>query len=81
MRDLADAGESRESAIQSYVSQLSWQSPEFAAPFINQIADENQRFSAAQNLANNYKRENPVAYAKWLEALNLPPEKLKFFPK
>ena len=75
------AGKSRDSAIQTYVSQLSWQSPEFAAPFVNQITDDNQRYSAAQNLSHNYKRQDPIGYTKWLASLNLPPEKLKFLPK
>ncbi len=75
------AGKSRDSAIQSYVSQLSYQSPEFAAPFVNQIADENLRYNAAQNLAHNYKRNDPAGYAKWLTTLNLPEDKLKFLPK
>lgn len=75
------AGKSRDSPIQTYVSQLSWQSPEFAALFINQIADENQRFSSAQNLAHNYKRNDPAGYAKWLTTLNLPEKKLKLLPK
>jgi hypothetical protein len=47
----------------------------------SKIADENQRFSLAQNVANNYKRSDPVGYAKWLTMLNLPAEKLKFLPK
>jgi hypothetical protein len=52
-------GKSRESAVQTYVSQLSYQSPEYAAPFVNLITDENQRFNSAQNLAHNYLRNDP----------------------
>ena len=74
-------GNARNSAVQSYVSQLSWQSPEFAAPYINQIADENQRFNSAQYLALNYKGNDSAGYAKWLTTLNLPEEKLKLLPK
>jgi len=74
-------GKSRDSAIQSYVSSLSHQLPEYAAPFVNQIADENRRFSAAQNLAHNYQRNDPDGYRKWLATLSLPEGKLKHLPK
>lgn len=74
-------GKSRDSAIQTYVSQLLWKSPEFAAPFVHQIADENQRFSSAQTRSHNYKRNDPAGYAKWMTTLNLPEDKLKFLPK
>jgi hypothetical protein len=68
-------GKSRDSAAQSYVSQLSWQSPELAAPFVNFIADENQRFSSAMNLIHSYKNSDGDAAQKWINGLNLPEEK------
>ncbi|MFO1515031.1 MAG: hypothetical protein U1F83_19350 [Verrucomicrobiota bacterium] len=66
---------SRDSAAQSYVSQLSWQSPELAAPFVNFIADENQRFSSAMNLTHNYIRSDPAGAEKWIAGLDLDEEK------
>ena len=74
-------GKSRDATVQTYVNQLAWQSPEMAAPFVSQIADVNQRFSLAQNVANNYKRTDPAGYARWVATLNLPEDKLKFMPK
>jgi hypothetical protein len=75
------AGNSREAALNAYIGRLALHSPESAAPFVNQIADENQRFSSAQLLANNYQRSDPAGYAKWLRTLNLPGDKLKLLPK
>jgi hypothetical protein len=74
-------GKSRESAVQTYISQLSYQSPEYAAPFVNLITDENQRFNSAQNLAHNYLRNDPEGYRKWLATLTFPEDKIKRLPK
>ena len=68
-------GKSRDSAAQSYVSQLSWQSPELAAPYVNFIADDNQRYSSAMNLAHGYLRNDPTAAETWITGLNLPEDK------
>ena len=75
------AGNSRVSAVQAYIIEVCLTSPELAGPFVNQIPDENQRFSSAQMLAPNFQRSDPAGYAKWLAALNLPEEKLKLLPK
>ena len=68
-------GKSRDAAVQSYVSNLSWQSPELAAPMIALIGDDNQRYSSAQNLIHNYGRNDPEGARKWLTELNLPEDK------
>jgi hypothetical protein len=68
-------GKSRESAIQTYIGQLSWQSPEYAAPFVSTIADENQRYSSAQNIARNYIRNDEASAIKWINSLELPADK------
>ena len=68
-------GKSRDSAVQSYVNQLSWQSPEMAAPMIALIGDDNQRYSSAQNLINNYGRNDPDGARKWVASLNLTEDK------
>ena len=69
------AGKSRDSAIQSCVGSRSHQSMELAAPFVNQIADGNQRDSAAQNFAYQHMRNDPDAAKKRITGLNLPAEK------
>jgi hypothetical protein len=74
-------GRSRESAVQTCISQLSLQSPEFAAPFANQIDDEDQRFNSAQAASRSYQRNDSAGYAKCVATLNLSEEKLKFLPK
>ena len=66
-------GNSRDSAAQSYVSHLA-QSPEQAAPYVNFIADDNQRFSSAQSLAGSYLRNDPAGAETWITGLNLSPE-------
>ena len=63
---------SRDAAIESYVSQNSQQSPELAAPFVNELKDDNLRYSAAQNLARYLFGNDPVAAEKWVNGLNLP---------
>ena len=75
------AGKSREAAILTYVNQASAQSPELAAPFVNQVGDDNQRYSSAQAVAKHFERSDPAGYAKWLATLNLPEEKLKSLAK
>jgi hypothetical protein len=75
------AGKSREAAVNAYIAGLAMQSPESAAPFVSQIADEDQRFSSAQIVARSYLRSDPAGYAKWLATLQLPEEKLKLLPK
>jgi hypothetical protein len=69
------AGKSRDSAAQSYVNSLSWQSPELAAPAVALIADDSQRYNAAQNFINNYGRNDPEGARQWLTELNLPEDK------
>ena len=75
------AGKSRESALQSYVSQLAWQSPEFAAPFVNQIGDENQRYNSAQNIARSWLRNDLDSAQKWIATLTLSDDKKQMLLK
>ena len=58
--------------MQSYVNNLSWQYPEYAAPFANSLTDANQRNSAIQNVGRSWLRTDPTAATKWLNGTALP---------
>lgn len=42
-----------------------------AAPFVNELKDDNLRYSSAQNLARSLFGSDPVAAEKWVNGLNL----------
>jgi hypothetical protein len=71
------AGKARDRAVQTYVSQVSWQSPEYAAPWVSQLADEHQRYSSVMNVARNWMEFDRPAAEKWVAGLDLPEEKKK----
>ncbi|MEI7808532.1 MAG: hypothetical protein WCJ07_08615 [Verrucomicrobiota bacterium] len=58
--------------MQSYVNNLSWQYPEYAAPFANSLTDANQRNSAIQNVARNWLKTDFTAAKTWLNGTALP---------
>ena len=60
------ADKSRERAAQSYVSQLSYEYPEMAAPWVNAISDPNQRNFAIENVARQWLQADSKAAATWL---------------
>ena len=48
------AGASREAAVQAYVGQLSYSSPELAAPWAETLTDQNNRNSQVENIARRW---------------------------
>jgi ABC-type proline/glycine betaine transport system substrate-binding protein len=69
------AGKSRESAISSFVSRLSYSAPDVAAPWANAIADDNQRYNQIENVARNWLRSDPQSAKAWLAGTSLPEER------
>lgn len=45
---------------------MSWSSPELAAPWVEQISDENQRTGQMQTLAQNWLRNDRQAAEAWI---------------
>jgi len=69
------AGASREAAVQAYIGQLTYSSPEVAAPWAETLTDQNARFSQIENVASNWlKADRPSAEA-WLAKVNLPDDR------
>ena len=69
------AGRSREAAVQSYVSQISYQSPELAAPWADRISDLNMRNSQIENIARRWLDMDRSAAEAWLAKVSLPEER------
>ena len=64
----------KQSAVNSYISNLSYQSPDLAAPWTETLTDVNQRNSAIENVARTWLNTDPVAAKTWLNSTSLPPE-------
>ena len=61
--------------LQSFVSQISWQFPDLAAPLALQISDPNQRNSAIENVARQWLQVDPKSAEAWLGQTPLPDDR------
>jgi len=68
-----DKGQER--AISSFVSQITWQFPELAAPWAEKITDPNQRNNSIANVAQQWLQQNRPEAEKWLARTTLPDER------
>ena len=69
------AGASREAAVQAYVSQLAYSSPELAAPWAETLTDENLRNNQIENVARRWLETDRPAAEAWLAKVNLPDDR------
>jgi hypothetical protein len=66
------AGATRENAVNSLVSQLSYSDPKTAATWAQTMADEKQRNSRMENIARNWLRQDQTAAMNWINQSTLP---------
>ena len=71
------AGASREAAVQTYVSQLCYSSPELAAPWAETLTDQNNRNSQIENIARRWLQTDRSAAETWLAKASLPDDRKK----
>jgi hypothetical protein len=55
--------------------QLGFSSPELAAPWVESISDQNQRFSQIENLAHQWLETDRASAEAWLAKVSLPPDR------
>jgi hypothetical protein len=68
------AGNSRDSAINSFVNNLSWQLPELAAQWTAAIGDDQMRYNQMVNVARNWMNFDQNAARAWIAQSSLPGE-------
>jgi hypothetical protein len=64
-------------AVSSFVSHLSYQSPEIAAPWAETLSDDNQRVNQMENIARRWLETDRASAEAWLARVNLPEERKK----
>ena len=64
-----------EAAVQAYIGQLAYASPEVAAPWVESITDQNTRFSQIETIARNWLQADRPSAEAWLAKVNLPDDR------
>jgi hypothetical protein len=71
----------KQSAVQSYVNQITGQFPEIAAPWAESLSDTARRNSAIQNVARQWLQTDPVNAQTWLLNTSLPDDQKQMLLK
>jgi hypothetical protein len=67
----------KQTAINTYLGQLTYQYPNHAATLVEGVTDESQRHGAISRIFQVWKRSDPGAAEQWLNTTSLPKEEIR----
>ena len=69
------AGASREAAVETYVNNLAYSSPDLAAPWVETLTNDTLRNNQIENIARRWLETDRPAAIAWLATVNLPDDR------